>query len=122
MYVHRNPRDTDVSTDILTRSFDFSRRGANITETVLTPQAVATRGVKKLLTLDIPDDPRLEAQPLYVSNLSVGGQTRNVIIQATMGNWIYAWDAATGAILWKNNLGVPITGTQDIDAHMVNVK
>ena len=111
-----------MSTDILTRSFDFSRSGANITETVLTPQAVATRGVKKLLTLDIPDDPRLEAQPLYVSNLSVGDQTRNVIIQATMGNWIYAWDAATGAILRKNNLGVPITGTQDIDAHMVNVK
>ncbi len=52
---------------VLTRSYDNSRSGANTLEKNLSPAIVAS--VKKLreLALDRGDDPRIEAQPLYVS-------------------------------------------------------
>jgi len=111
-----------MSTDVLTRSFDFARTGANTAETVLTPAAVKTRGVKKVLTLLTPDDPRLEAQPLYLSAINIKGKTRNVIYQATMGNTVYAWDADTGELLWKTPVGTPINGSTTIDSHNTNDK
>ena len=84
-----------MSTDVLTRSYDNARSGANTAETVLTPAAVQTRGVTILQTLLTPDDPRLDAQPLYLSAIQIKGKTRNVIYQATMGNTVYARDADT---------------------------
>lgn len=110
-----------MSTDVTTRSFDRARTGANTSETVLTPGAVRTRGVKVLLTLITPDDPRLEAQPLYLSKVEIGGKVRNAVYQATMGNTVYCWDADTGELLWKTKLGEPITGTTAIDTHNINV-
>ncbi|MBV9248544.1 MAG: hypothetical protein JO227_04770, partial [Acetobacteraceae bacterium] len=106
---------------VLTRSFDLARSGANTSETILTPDAVRTRGVKQVFVLQTPDDPRLEAQPLYLSGATVQGAQRNVIIQATMGNWIYAWDADSSALLWKKFLGQPVQGTTDIDWHNINI-
>ena len=111
-----------MSTDVITRSFDFARTGANTAETVLTPNAVKTSGVKQVLILHTPDDPRLEAQPLYLSAINVKGKTRNVVYQATMGNTVYAWDADTGELLWKTTVGTPINGSQAIDSHNINVK
>ena len=64
-----------MNTDVVTRSFDFARTGANTAETVLTPAAVRTRGVKNVLTLLTPDDHRLEAQPLYLSAMNIKGKT-----------------------------------------------
>jgi hypothetical protein len=110
-----------MNIDVPTRSFDFARSGANTSETILTPSAVQTSGIAILQTL-LTDDPRIEAQPLYLSGLNIGGQTRNVIYQATMGNTIFAWDADTGALLWKTNLGIPINGSTAIDAYNINVK
>jgi hypothetical protein len=110
-----------MKTDILTRSIDTARTGANIVETILSPAAVKTRGVKTLLTLHT-DDPRIEAQPLYVSELTIGASTHNVIYQASMANTVYAWDADTGELIWQKNLGQPINGTQAIDFHNINEK
>jgi hypothetical protein len=109
-----------MSTDILTRSTDFARSGANTSEVVLTPAAVQARGIKTVLTLQT-DDPRIEAQPLYVSGLAIGGKTRNMIYQATNGNTVYAWDADTGELVWKTNLGRPIDGSKAIDMYLINV-
>ena len=111
-----------MGTDVITRSFDFARTGANTAETHLTPAAVGTRGVKQVLTLQTSDDPRLEAQPLYLSAINIKGKTRNVVYQATMGNTVYAWDADTGDLLWKTNVGTPIQGEQAIDSHNINLK
>jgi hypothetical protein len=110
-----------MSTDVTTRSFDPARTGANTSETILTPAAVGARGVRVVLTLTTPDDPRLEAQPLYLSKVPIKGQTRDAIYQATMGNTVYCWDADTGELLWQTKLGMPITGTSAIDAHQINV-
>jgi hypothetical protein len=116
-----------MSIDVTTRGYDFARTGANTAETVLTPAAVKTQGVTILQTLTV-DDPRLDAQPLYVSGLTVQGKVRNVIYQATMANSVYAWDADTGQQLWKTNLGAPINGAKaivngdnKIDSHNINV-
>jgi len=111
-----------MNTDVVTRSFDFARTGANTAETVLTPAAVQTRGVEKLLILKTPDDPRLDAQPLYLSAINIQGKTRNVIYQATMGNTVYAWDADTGELLWKTLVGTPINGSTTIDENNTNDK
>jgi len=118
-----------MSSDIVTRSVSQTRSGAYTSETILTPALVKTRGVKTLLTLQTPDDPRLEAQPLYLSGLDINGKKHNVVYQATMGNIVYAWDADTGALLWKTNVGKPISGASavnnknenQIDTHKINV-
>jgi len=84
-------------------------------------------------------DGQVYAQPLYVSNLDLGGAVgvRNVVFIATENNWVYAFDADkpgagnNGAKLWQVNLGtaaahgngscgdldpnVGITGTPVID-------
>ena len=54
-----------MSVAVTTRSYDNTRAGANIQESVLTPEALRRRGLKRLLTLSLPGDLRgCEAQPL----------------------------------------------------------
>ena len=110
-----------MAPSITTRSYDLARSGANDAETVLSATAVRTRGVVKLFSLPIPDDPRLDAQPLAVGGVRLAnGQVHDVIFQASMGNWVYAFDAQTGVLLWKANLGRPIAGSKAIDMHRTN--
>jgi PQQ enzyme repeat len=111
-----------MSASIVTRSYDLSRTGINDDETTLTAPAVRSRGITRLFSMAIPDDPRLEAQPLAVGGVRVAnGTTHNVIFQASMGNTVYAFDAQTGSELWRTKLGQPIVGTKAIDAWMINV-
>jgi hypothetical protein len=111
-----------MAASVTTRSYDQARTGANNAETVLTATAVRTKGIAKLFSIPIPDDPRLEAQPLAVGGVQTpDGKTRDLIFQATMGNWVYAFDAATGEKVWATNLGRPIVGTRAIDGHLTNV-
>jgi hypothetical protein len=108
--------------DVVTRAYDNARQGANTTEVILTPQAIRTRGIARIMSLTIPDDPRLEAQPLVVSGVPMAdGQKRDLLLQASMGNTIYAFDANTGVEQWRRNLGRPITGNPSIDAHSINI-
>jgi len=97
-----------LSAQVLTRSYDNRRTGANTAEKILTPANVG--GLKKLreLAIDPGDDPRIEAQPLYVPRLQVSGSLHDVVIICTMANNVYAFDANNGAKLWKANVGTPI--------------
>jgi hypothetical protein len=89
-----------MNTSVTTRSYDQSRSGANNAETELSATAIRTRGIVKLFSLTIPDDPRLEAQPLAVAGVRMAsGETHDVVIQASMGNTVYAFDAANGTEL-----------------------
>jgi hypothetical protein len=111
-----------MASSVTTRSYDLARTGATNSETVLTATAVRARGIVKLFSLPIPDDPRLEAQPLAVGGVhTADGKTRDLIFQASMGNHVYAFDAVTGERVWATPLGRPILGTRAIDAHMTNV-
>ena len=69
-----------AQTPVLTRSFDNARTGANTQETVLTPQAVGANRLVKRSSLNFDDDPRLEAQPLYVPGVTMNdGKMHDVV-------------------------------------------
>ncbi len=92
--------------NVYTRSYDNSRSGANLQETILTPANVNPTNFGKLFTFHT--DGQIYAQPLYVSNLAIAGGTHNVVFLASMFNTVYAVDADTGTQLWSQNFGSPI--------------
>jgi outer membrane protein assembly factor BamB len=65
----------------------------------------------KARSLHFNDDPRLEAQPLYVSQLKMSdGQVHDVLYVCTMANNIWAFDVNSGKPIWQKptNLGRPV--------------
>lgn len=108
-----------AQTEVLTRSYNNGRTGANITESAFTPDAVMTKGLVRLKSLRIPDDPRIEAQPLYVPELKMkkDGKEHDVLFVASMGNHVYAFDADAPQgkdLLWKSaQLGPPLNPAKD---------
>ncbi len=107
---------------VATRSFNNTRSGANTQETILTPAAVRSRGIRRLFSLPVPNDARgCEAQPLIVPGLMMNdGQPHDVVFLASMANQVLAYDANDGILLWARPLGRPVNGSQAIDAHMIN--
>src|SRR5262245_36411439 len=67
--------------DVLTYHNDNARTGQNLNETVLNTSNVNVTTFGKLFVL--PADGKVDAEPLYVSNLNVGGATHNVVFVAT---------------------------------------
>ena len=51
----------------------------------------------------------IDAQPLVVPGLTIGGVTHDVVFVETQSNTVYAVDANTGATLLSRNLGAPVT-------------
>ncbi len=90
--------------NVLTQHNDLKRTGWNMHETTLNQSNVNANSFGKLYTL--PVDEQVYAQPLIVSNINVGGRTRNVLYVATVNNSLYAFDAddASGTPLWQINL------------------
>lgn len=91
-----------VHTDVTTYHDDVGRTGANLTESVLTPANVnsASFGLLRIL----PVDGKVDAQPLYLAQLSIAGGTHNVVFVATENDSVYAFDPQTGASLWHVSL------------------
>ena len=95
-------------TSVLTRSYDNARTGSNQNEKKLTPANVAKQGLQSITLTPTGDDPRIEAQPLYVPALTmVDGKKHDVIFVSTMSNNVWAFDADTGAKIWETSLGQP---------------
>ncbi|HMI74019.1 MAG TPA: hypothetical protein VK495_04900 [Steroidobacteraceae bacterium] len=92
------PRGTDVTT----YKNDLSRSGQNLSESALTLTNVASSTFGLLRTL--PVDGRVDAQPLYLSQLSVGGGSFNTVFVATEHDSVYAFDSDSGAVLWHVSL------------------
>jgi hypothetical protein len=99
------------------RSYDAARSGTNLNETILTPRKVGSNLLLKRFSLhfgDDPhlnDDPRLEAQPLYVPGVQMSdGKLHDVVYVCTMANNVWAFDAKDGAPIWPKptNLGTPV--------------
>ncbi|MEA3124336.1 MAG: hypothetical protein QOD67_1355 [Caballeronia sp.] len=85
--------------DVATYHNDIARTGQHLNETALTPATVksATFGKLGFYSVDGPVD----AEPLYLSSMAIAGGTHNVLYVATENASVYAFDADTGAILWK---------------------
>lgn len=96
---------------VLTRSYDNGRTGANTNEKSLMPAAIQARGLRRAFSLKITgDDPRIEAQPLYVPDVQMAdGSRHDVVYLFSMSNNVWAFDASTGASLWPTpvSLGKP---------------
>ena len=89
-------------TDVVTYKNDRARTGENLTETVLTPANVSAAGFGLLRFL--ATDGKVDAQPLYLSGLTVQGATHNVVFVATENDSVYAFDADSGSTLWRVSL------------------
>lgn len=106
---------------VTTRSGGNLRHGTYLNESRLTP-AVVSGGLRKLFTMKMPGDRLgMEAQPLFMPRVTLSnGSVRDLCICCTMSNMVYAFDAGTGAQVWKRSLGTPVNGTQAIDSRKIN--
>lgn len=89
-------------TDVVTYKNDTLRTGQNVTESILTPSNVNSSSFGLLRNLKV--DGKIDAQPLYLSQLSVGGSPHNVVFVATENDSVYAFDADSGSVLWQVSL------------------
>ncbi|MBT9332761.1 PQQ-binding-like beta-propeller repeat protein [Acidipila sp. 4G-K13] len=100
------------SVDVTTYHYDNARDGLNSAETTLTLSSVNSTNFGKLgfySTQGVVD-----AAPLYLSAMKIGGATHNVLYVATERDLVYAFDADTGAQLWmKSMLGAGESTSDD---------
>jgi hypothetical protein len=99
-----NPGTSNSSVDVITYHYDNGRSGMNLNETALTPANVNSTqfGKKGEFTVD----GHVDAQPLYLSQVTIGAQKKNVLYVATEHGSVYAFDAdsvsgTTSTFLWK---------------------
>jgi hypothetical protein len=108
MGVPVNPQNGKI--DVLTYHYDDARDGVDPAETTLTPANVNTHSFGKIMTL--PVDGQVYAQPLYMSGVKLpDGSTHDVVYVATANDSLYAFDADTGAQLWKDSFVNPYQWT-----------
>jgi hypothetical protein len=89
--------------DVTTYHNDNARTGQNLSETILTPANVNVTGFGKVFVISA--DGKVDAEPLYLEALTFPGQgTHNALYVVTEHDSVYAFDADTGAQLWKVSL------------------
>ena len=89
-----NAGTANSSVDVITYHYDNGRSGQNLNETSLTLANVTSTqfGKKGEFTVD----GKVDAQPLYLSQVAIGGQKKNVLYVATEHGSVYAFDGLTG--------------------------
>lgn len=105
--------------DVVTYHNDNSRSGWNASETILTTTNVNSSTFGKAGFYSA--DGQVNAQPLYLSQVNIPNQgTKNVVYAVTEHDSVYAFDAGTGAVLWKVSvLGGGETTTGDFGCSQV---
>ncbi|HYM74653.1 MAG TPA: hypothetical protein VE377_01640 [Candidatus Dormibacteraeota bacterium] len=94
---------TDLA-GVFTYHNDLARDGANPQEYALTASTVNSATFGKLFSC--PVDGAVYTQPLWVSGMSIGGGTHNVLFVATQHDSVYAFDADASPCVtfWHANL------------------
>jgi hypothetical protein len=88
--------------DVTTYHYDNARDGLNAQETQLTLANVNYITFGKINF--VPVDGGVDAEPLCVSKLSVGGKVHNVLYVVTENDSVYAMDGDSGDILWQKSV------------------
>ena len=91
---------------VLTFHNDVARTGQNLNESTLTTNNVNSNKFGLIGTITV--DGLVDAEPLYVGGMAIGGATHNVVFIATENDSVYAFDADTFTMLWQSQL---LTGT-----------
>ncbi|HTT20208.1 MAG TPA: fibronectin type III domain-containing protein [Candidatus Sulfotelmatobacter sp.] len=93
---------TDLA-GVLTYHNDTARTGQNLQEYALTTATVNSSTFGVLFSCQV--DGYIYAQPLYIANFNIGGQTRNVVFIATEHDSVYAFDADSSSCvqLWHTS-------------------
>ena len=101
---------------------DLARTGANTHETTLTTANVNVNNFGKLFAVSV--DGQVYAQPLYLSGVSIGGGTHNVLYIATEHDSVYAIDADSGALYAHVSLippgGTTVNSSSDLNCGDIN--
>ena len=79
---------------VLTYHNDNTREGQNTQETILTPTNVNSSTFGKVGFYST--DGKVDAEPLYVPGVTIGGATHNVLYVVTENDSAYAFDADSG--------------------------
>jgi hypothetical protein len=100
--------------NVLTRSYDNARTGANLNETRLSPSTVTAGTFGKLWAYMVSGS--VLAQPLYVQSLGIPGKgLHNVLYVVTLNDIVYAFDAdnrPNGLPLWSVDLGAQVPNSR----------
>ena len=88
--------------DVVTFKNDVLRSGQYLVETTLTTANVNATTFGLLHNPQV--DGKVDAQPLYLSQLTIRGAAHNVVFVATEHGSVYAIDADAGTTLWQVSL------------------
>ncbi len=107
------PANGPSAADVVTFKNDALRSGQYLVETALTPANVNSTSFGLLHNTKV--DGKVDAQPLYLSQLTIGVAAHNVVFVATEQGSVYAIDADAGTTLWQVSLLA--AGETPSDAH-----
>jgi hypothetical protein len=96
------PASGASAADVVTFKNDALRSGQYLVETTLTPANVNSTSFGLLHNPKV--DGKVDAQPLYLSQLMIGTAAHNVVFVATEHGSVYAIDADAGTPLWQVSL------------------
>jgi hypothetical protein len=109
---------TAMATDVVTYHNDIARTGQQLAETTLTLANVNSATFGKI-GFDTTDG-KVDAEPLYLSQVTIAGSTHNVLYVATENASVYAFDADNGAVLWQvSTLGTNETPSDDLGCFQI---
>ena len=99
-----SPGTGNSTVDVITYHYDNGRSGENLNETALAPANVNSTQFGKKGEFAV--DGKVDAEPLYLSQVTINGQKKNVLYVATEHGSVYAFDAdsingTTSTFLWK---------------------
>ena len=107
----------DVAKSVLTERNDNARRGAYLSETMLTPSSVNSSSFGHRYSLPVKGP--VVAQPLFAKGVNIGGKNRDVLYVVTRMNFVHAFDVGrdvpdnANRQLWE--LEVPVVPTAPVN-------
>jgi hypothetical protein len=108
--------------DVTMRGYTTDRNGWS-NNSGLTQDKIITSGLRMVPSgaIGLYGDARgSEGATLLMHGVKTAKGTRNLLLYATMADYVQAFDSTTGLEIWRTHLGVAVNGNVSIDMHLVN--